>query len=260
MTILEDLKEIKISHNIKSDHVSEFIIEPFLPGYGMTVGHALRRVILTSLEGAAVSYVRIEGVDHEFSTLRGMKEDVVDLILNLKKMRVRSDTNDPVTIKLAKKGPAKITAKDFEANADITIADPDHYLATLDKGANLNMEVIIEKGRGYVPVEAKTQQKLPIGTISVDAIFTPIKKVHYNVEKTRVGGKTDFDRLILELTTDGTITPAEALEHAAGILIEHFNIVKNGAREFVEAAKPKKKTVQSKKKPSTKKKKKKTNK
>lgn len=232
MKTLEGLDQIKISEQITSDRESKFVIEPLLPGYGMTIGHALRRVILNSLRGAAVSYVKIDGATHEFTTIKGMKEDVVDLILNLKTMRVRSESDEPVTIKLNKKGPGKITAGDFDANAQIEIADKDHYLTTLDKDGKLNMEVTIEKGRGYVTTEQKSEVKLPIGTIAVDSIFSPIKKVHYEVTNTRVGGQTDYDKLIIELTTDGTVKASEAMEHASAILVDHFSIVRQAVSEL----------------------------
>jgi DNA-directed RNA polymerase subunit alpha len=213
-----------------SERVSSFIIEPLAPGYGMTIGHSLRRVLLTSLEGAAVAYVKITGADHEFTTLKGMKEDIVELILNLKSLRVHSESSEPVVIHLEKKGPGVVTASDFTPNSDITISDPDHQLATLDKNGKLSMDVTIEQGRGYVPTERKGNDKLPLGTIAIDSIFSPIKRVHYEVEHTRVGGQTDYDKLMLELTTDGTITPADAMARAAQILVEHFGIVRDAAQ------------------------------
>lgn len=252
MNILEGLDQIKITQQLVSDREAKFVIEPLLPGYGMTVGHALRRVILNSLRGAAVSYVKIDGVDHEFSTLKGMKEDVVDLILNLKTMRVRSESDEPVIIKLSKKGPGKVTAGDFEANAQVEIADKDHYLTTLDKDGKLNMQVTIEKGRGYVTTEQKTEEKLPIGTIAVDSIYSPVKKLHYEVTNARVGARTDYDKLMIELVTDGTVTAAEAIEHASEILVEHFSVVKQAVSEL-KPAKPAKAPKAAKAKKSSKK-------
>lgn len=235
MEILARLENINVTYNPKSDGLGEFIIEPLLPGYGMTVGNALRRVILTSLEGAAISYIKIDGVNHEFSTLKGMKEDVVELILNLKSLRLRLEGSEPVTLKIDKKGPTTITAADFSKNADVTIVDPNHYLATLDKQSRLSMEATIEKGRGYVTTETKNTENLPLGTITIDSIFTPIKKVHYEVQKTRVGGQTDYDRLIMELTTDSSVTPLEAMEKATGILIDHFHLINNATLELKAA-------------------------
>lgn len=252
MYTLPETERMTITEQPESDRVSTFVIEPLSPGYGMTVGHSLRRVLLTSLEGAAVAYVKIQGVDHEFSTVKGMREDVVDLILNLKTLRVRSESDAPVVLKLEKKGAGTVTAADFAPNADVAIADPEHYLATLDKDGKLSMEVTIEKGQGYLPTEKKDREKLPIGTIAVDSIFTPIKRVHYDVEHTRVGDRTDFDKLSIELTTDGTVTPAEAMVHASQILTEHFTIVRDAAQASVDAAatqsvKPKKAAKKTKK-------------
>lgn len=250
---LEGLDQIKITQESISDQEARFVIEPLLPGYGMTVGHALRRVILNSLRGAAVSYVKIDGADHEFATLKGMKEDVVDLILNLKTLRVRSESEEPVVIKLSKKGAGKVTAADFEASSDVEIIDKDHYLTTLDKDGKLSMEVTIERGRGYITTEQKVDEKLPLGTIAVDSIFSPIKKIHYEVTNTRVGGQTDYDKLTLEITTDGTVTPAEAFEYAAEILVNHFSIVKEAVGQLASEAKPKKAAAKKPAKAKTKK-------
>lgn len=238
MYTLPDTERVTITEHKDSDRVSTFTIEPLSPGYGMTIGHSLRRVLLTSLEGAAVSSVKIEGVDHEFTTLKGMQEDVVELILNLKALRVRSDSDEAVSLHLSKKGPGVVTAADFEPNALVTIADPDHHLATLAKDGKLVMDITIEKGRGYVPVERKRRDGSTIGTIAIDSVFTPIKRVHYEVEHTRVGGKTDYDKLILELTTDGTVTPAEAMNHASKILVEHFQLVQQASESAIAAAVP----------------------
>lgn len=252
MYTLPDTERVTITERKDSDRVSTFIIEPLSPGYGMTVGHSLRRVLLTSLEGAAVSFVKIEGVDHEFTTLKDMQEDIVELILNLKSLRVRSDSDEPVTLSLSKKGPGIVTAADFAPNAVVSIADPDHHLATLAKDGKLAMEITIEKGRGYVPVERKSRDSHAIGTIAIDSVFTPIKRVHYEVEHTRVGGKTDFDKLILELTTDGTVSPAEAMNHASKILVEHFSLVEQASASAIAAGatSPKAKKEKAPKKPA----------
>ncbi|MCA9388367.1 DNA-directed RNA polymerase subunit alpha [Candidatus Berkelbacteria bacterium] len=253
MFTLPTTENLSITEEKISDRVSKFVIEPLSPGYGMTLGHSLRRVLLTSLEGAAASYIKIEGVDHEFSTLKGMREDVVELIINIKSMRVRSESAEPVTIKLKKKG-GEVKVSDFEPNSDIEFADPDHHLATLEKDGKLNMEVVIEKGRGYVTVASKnSDEKLPIGTLAIDSIFTPIKKVHYDVEHTRVGGQTDFDKLTLELTTDGTVAPAEAVKYASQILVEHFQFVLDGATKAAGEAAPKETKAKKTKKSTAKK-------
>lgn len=235
MSFLPETEQVTVTERTEGDNASTFVIEPLAPGYGMTIGHSLRRVLLTSLKGAAVSFVKIAGADHEFTTVKGMREDVVELILNLKSLRVHSHSDEPIVVKLEKKGAGKVTAADFSSHADIEIADPSHYLATLDADGKLSMEVTIETGRGYQPAERKTQEKLPIGTIAVDSIYTPIKRVHYDVEHTRVGGQTDFDKLTLELMTDGTVTPAEAMKHASNILIEHYQIVSAAAEQAIEA-------------------------
>lgn len=252
MYTLPDTERVAITENPVSDRVSTFVIEPLSPGYGMTLGHSLRRVLLTSLPGAAVSYVRIDDADHEFTTLKGMREDVVELVLNLKGLRVRSHSDEPIILQLKKKGPGAVTAADFTPNADVEIADPDHLLCTLEKDGRLSMEVTVECGVGYEPTERKVREKLPIGTIAVDSIYTPIKRVHYDVEHTRVGGQTDYDKLTLELTTDGTITPAAAMEHASKILVEHFGLVRDAAAAAVAAnadveTKPAKKAKKTKK-------------
>ncbi|MBI4023228.1 DNA-directed RNA polymerase subunit alpha [Candidatus Berkelbacteria bacterium] len=256
MYTLAETERVTITEEPQSEHVSSFRIEPLSPGYGMTLGHSLRRVLLTSLEGAAVSDVRIQGADHEFTTVKGMTEDVVELILNLKALRVRLEGTEPATLRLVAKGPGVVTAKDFAPHADVSIIDPDHHLATLDKQGKLELQVTIEKGRGYLPTEKKDREKLPIGTISVDSIFTPIKRVHYEVDHTRVGDRTDYDRLTVELTTDGTIAPAEAMAHAATILVEHFGLIRDAAQATVLAARESsvKPATAAKKKPAAKKK------
>lgn len=253
MYTLPDTERVTITETPVSDRLSSFTVEPLSPGYGMTLGHSLRRVLLTSLPGAAVSYVRIEGADHEFTTLKGMREDVVELVLNLKGLRVRTHSDEPIILELKKKGPGIVTAADFTPNADVEIADPDHVLCTLEKDGKLVMDVTVERGVGYEPTERKVRDKLPIGTIAVDSIYTPIKRVHYDVEHTRVGGQTDFDKLNLELTTDGTISPSAAMEHASRILVEHFGLIQAAAAAAVAANaesidKPKKAKKTSKKK------------
>ena len=226
MAILQDTELLKISYlKGKDPFVGKFILEPFLPGFGLTIGHALRRVLLSSLEGAAISSVKIDGVTHEFSTLKGVKEDVIEIILNLKSTRFKMFDNDPVTIKLSKKGPGVIKAKDFNKNSAIEIIDPEQHIATLDKSGKLSLEAIIKKGRGYEPVEKRKDEKLALGTIAVDSIYTPVKKIHYDVENTRVGGMTNYDKVILDITTDGSILPEDAMKTANKILIEHFNLI-----------------------------------
>ncbi len=211
---------------VKEDHrTGVYILEPLAPGYGITLGNSLRRVLFASLEGSAISAVRIDGVTHEFTTIPGMKEDVVQMILNLKTLRVQLLDDEPTTLRLDVKGAGEITAKDFTTNANVRIVEPDHYLCTLDKAGKLSLEVVVARGRGYVPTEQRKHEQHPLGTITVDSIFTPVKKVHYEVENTRVGGMTNFDKLTLDMTTDGTIHPRTALMQAAQILVDHFTIL-----------------------------------
>lgn len=228
---LPETSLIKIKTIEKMEDRGVFEIEPLSPGYGVTIGNSLRRILLSSLEGAAITSVKIEGVNHQFATIPKVKEDVVEIILNLKMLRFQLDSNDPVILKLHVKGPKTVTAKDFLPNPNCRVANQEQIIATLGKGANVNMEITVEKGRGYVPVERRKDEKLPIGTISVDSIFTPVKKVHYDVENTRVGGMTNFDKLLIEVTTDGSIDPAEALGKSAQILVEHFDLVRQACIE-----------------------------
>lgn len=222
---LPETSLIKIKTIEKMNSCGIFEIEPLSPGYGVTIGNTLRRILLSSLEGAAITAVKIDGATHQFMTLPKIKEDVVEIILNLKTLRFQLDSDEPVILKLQAKGPKEVTASDFAENAACKVINNETHIATLGKGGTLNMEVTIKKGRGYVPVEWSKDEKLPIGTISVDSIFTPVKKVHYEVENTRVGGMTNFDKLRLEITTDDSIDPEVALGRAAKILVEHFSLV-----------------------------------
>lgn len=202
-----------------------FVIEPLYPGYGTTVGTALRRVLLSSLPGAAVTSIRLTGVDHEFSTVPGLKEDVIEVILNLKLLRFELDGDEPVTVAVTKTGPGKVTAKDIEETDRLKVTDKSLAIGTLaDKKAKFDAELTIEKGRGYWPVERREEQKLPVGTIAVDATFTPVRRVKFGVENTRVGQMTNFDRLTLDLETDQTISPEEAVKEAAQILLSQFQL------------------------------------
>lgn len=215
-----------------------FAIEPLYSGYGMTLGNSLRRVILSSLGGAAVTAVKIDTVSHEFSTIEGVKEDVVQVILNLKQLRFKVYSDEPQYLMLTASGKGAVTAADIKAPADVEIVNPHQVIANLstDK-ARLGMEIRVEKGRGYVPVEHREGEKLEVGMIAVDAIYSPVRRVRYNVENTRVGQVTDLDRLVMEIETDGTVTPADALCQAAEILVDHFSVVAGQDRsEQAEAA------------------------
>ncbi len=222
----------------------KFEIEGLYPGYGVTIGNALRRVLLSSIEGAAVTSFKIKGVHHEFSTINHVADTVLDIMLNLKQLRIKLHSNEPQTLKLKVDGEKKISAKDFEANPMVDIMNPDLYITEItDKKGKIEMEVIVEKGLGYSQVEERKEEKIPIGTIAVDAIFSPIRKVNFQVENMRVGEKTDYNRLILSIETDGSVSPEEALNKASTILKDHFT---NIEEQFLPEVKKEKK-VSSKK-------------
>ena len=205
----------------ETEKYARLIAEPLEAGYGITLGNALRRVLLSSLEGAAITSVRIEQVQHEFSTIAGLQEDTTEFLLNAKEIRLRALSNRSGTLALDVEGPAEITAADLQVPADFEIVNPDLHLATIDTPkARLNVEFHAELGKGYVP--AGSVEGLPIGVIPVDAIFTPVRKVNYRVEKTRVGQSTNFDRLVLEIWTDGTVGPVDAVGQSADILMDQF--------------------------------------
>jgi DNA-directed RNA polymerase subunit alpha len=210
----------QISENEISLIRSKFTIEPLEPGFGYTVGNSLRRTLLSSIPGAAISSVRIDGVLHEFSTIPKVNEDVTDIILNLKELVLRSDLEEPTTAYLKAKGPAEVTAGDIAPPAGIEILNPDLHVATLGKGASLEMELTVERGVGYRMADKNKKSRDPIGVIPVDSIFSPVRKVSYAVEDTRVEQMTDRDRLILDVETDGSVTPREALASAGGTLLE----------------------------------------
>lgn len=217
----------KISFEKGSEsNVATFTVEPCYFGYGTTIGNALRRVLLSSLPGAAVTAVKIAGVDQEFSAIDNVKEDTLTICLNLKDLRLKVFSDEPVRLHLRAKGKKVVTAADFEKNSDVEIVNPELEIATLtaDK-ATLDLEVTVKQGRGYVPTEERSNEDLEIGNIMVDAIFSPVRKVGYKVVPTRVGDITNYDKLMMDLETDGTITPQEAVSQAAKILIEHFSLL-----------------------------------
>jgi DNA-directed RNA polymerase subunit alpha len=199
---------------------SKFIIEPLEPGFGYTIGNSLRRTLLSSIPGAAISSVRIEGVLHEFSTIPKVTEDVTDIILNLKELVIRSDVEEPVNVYLKAKGPGEVTAGDVAPPAGVEILNSDLHLATLGKGASLEMEMAVERGVGYRMADKNKKSRDPIGVIPVDSIFSPVRRVSYAVENTRVEQMTDREKLVLDLETDGSVTPREALASAGGALLE----------------------------------------
>jgi DNA-directed RNA polymerase subunit alpha len=195
------------------------------------LGNSLRRILLSSIPGAAVTQIKIEGVLHEFSTIPGVKEDVTDIVLNVKRLVLRSYSPQPVTMSIDVKGPKEVRVSDIKRPADVEILNPDLLIATLNKDGHLQMEMVVERGKGYVSVERRPKEKMPIGTIPIDALFSPVLKVSYSVENTRVGQITDYDRLILEVTTDGSITPLEAVSTAAKIVAQHMELFKDLSAE-----------------------------
>lgn len=206
------------------------VIEPLYPGYGTTLGNTLRRVMLSSMPGAAVTAAKIKWVDHEFSTIPNVKEDVIEIILNLKQVRLKVHTEEPVRLSIKVKGEKEVTAADIKKSDLVEIVNPDLHIATLDsKNAEFDAELIVQQGRSYVPVEMRENEKLEIGMIALDAIYTPIKNVNFDVQNVRVGQITNYDKLTITMETDGTITGDEALSIAAHILVDHFSMFINDA-------------------------------
>lgn len=214
----------KIEYEAQSQQYGRFVIGPLESGYGVTLGNALRRVLLSSLPGAAVSSVRIEGIHHEFSPIPHVREDTTGFILNVKQLRVRSTSNDPVRVTLQVNAEGPVTASDLVYPAEIEVINPDLLLLTADSNdVDLLVELVIRRGRGYSPAEERG--KVPLGEIPVDAIFNPVRKAAFHVERARIGQQTDFDRLVLEIWTDGTITPEESLGEAAKLLLQHLALI-----------------------------------
>jgi len=207
-----------------SANYGKFDIEPLDPGFGTTLGNTLRRVLLSSLWGAAVTSIQIDGVAHEFTAIPHVKEDVTEVILNLKKLRMKSFTEDPITLLLDVKGPAEVHASHIQANSDVEIVNPDLYICTLAAKGHLRMELNVDKGKGYVPAERNKHEGQPIGVIPIDSIFSPVEKANFVVEKTRVGQSTDYDKLIIEVWTDGTMSPEEAVSHSAELFTQHLKL------------------------------------
>ena len=205
----------------------KFVIEPLERGYGTTLGNSLRRVLLASLPGAAVTSINIEGVLHEFDTVPGVREDVMQIILNIKGIAVKSYVEDEKIIELDVEGPAEITAGDILTDSDIEIVNPDHYLFTIGEGSSLKATMTVNSGRGYVPADENKKDNAPVGTLAVDSIYTPVTKVNYQIEPARVGSNDGFDKLTLEILTNGTIIPEDALGLSARILTEHLDLFTN---------------------------------
>ena len=218
-------QKLSVDEKTASDSYAKFVAEPYERGYGHTVGNALRRVLLSSLEGAAVTAVRIDGASHEYQTLPGVKEDMMNVLLNLKKLRLKLFSNGPETVYLQANKEGVVTAAAIQGNSNVEIVNTDLVIAHLEAGGKLDMEIEVSKGRGYVPAEElRAQSHWPAGFLPVDALFSPVVKVHYDVENARVGQVTDYDRLILEIWTDGSLNPAEALIQSSKLLRESLNI------------------------------------
>lgn len=236
------------------DKEGVFEIEGLYTGYGVTIGNALRRVLLSSLPGAAITQVKITGISHEFTTLKGVSEDIVEIVLNLKRIRFRIHTTEPQVLTLKVKGETVVTAQDIKTNAQVEVITPDAHIATItDKSTDLEMELTVEKGLGYVPDEARKAEKLPIGVIALDAIFSPVIRANFSVENMRIGDRTDYNRLRFVIETDGSITPSQALRKAARILQDYFTKigsieVREPAPVEVSKTKEKKKITRAKKK------------
>jgi DNA-directed RNA polymerase subunit alpha len=215
---------IKFDEETLTDTYGKLVAEPLERGFGTTIGNALRRVLLSSIEGAAVTALKIPGAFHEFSTIKGIKEDIIDIILNIKKIRFKLYSNGRKIATIKVNGPQSVLGKDIKEDASFEILNPDQVIATLDKDATFEAEMYVKKGKGYVPAELNKEESLPVGMIAVDSVFTPIKKVNFIVEKARVGRATDYDRLIMEIWTDGSITPEKAISQAASIMIKHMEL------------------------------------
>lgn len=231
--MFETIFETKEKGKVTEDH-GVFEITPLSQGSGHTLGNALRRVMLTSLPGASVTNAKISGVKHRFSTLKGMKEDVVELCLNLKNIAFVYNGDKPQKVKLSASGPGEITAKDLDLPAEVKVANPDLVLANLNKGAKLTAELTVEKGVGYSPFEERAEEK-SLGVIPLDASFSPVRRVKYEVEETRVGDKTNFDKLTMEIWTDGTVNPKDALVQSAKTLMDYFDQIVNPKKVIKEA-------------------------
>ena len=217
-----EIEKPKIEYAVLNDSYGKFVVEPLERGFGMTLGNSLRRVLLSSLPGCAVTSVKIDGVLHEFSTVEGVKEDVTEIILSLKELCVKLYCEGEKHVFIDAKGPGVVTAGDIVVDSDVEIVNPELTIATLSSGAKLHMDVVLDHGRGYVTADRNKSRDMPVGQIAVDSIFTPVTKVNFNVDNTRVGQITDYDKLTVEIWTNGSIKPDEALNSAARILTDHL--------------------------------------
>ncbi len=220
-------KRLEADKKTLKDTYGKFVAEPFERGFATTIGNAIRRHLLSSIQGAAITLVKFDGVYHEFSTIPKVREDVSDIILNIKELMIKLNVEHPKTIFIHAEGKGEVRAKDIKTDADVEILNPEHLIATLDKGGKLDIEMVVKKGRGYIPAEKNIEDGMPIQMIPVDSIFSPVKKVNYAVENTRVGQSTDYEKLILEVWTNGAIKPEDAIAHSAKILKDHLQIFIN---------------------------------
>jgi len=225
-------KVIEMDRESISDTFGKFTAKPLEKGFGLTIGNALRRVLLSSIRGTAVTSLKIDGVLHEFSSMPNVKEDVADIILNLKQVRFQLFSDEQKTLKIKKSGDGIVTAADIQLDEAVEILNPEQHICTLGANGKLDAEITIERGRGYRPAEENKKEDMPVGTIPLDSFFSPVKRVNYNVDAARVGQRTDYDRLILEVWTDGTILPEDAVAYASKILKEHLNIFINFKEEI----------------------------
>ncbi len=226
--------KVQFENDELQPNYGRFIAEPFERGYGLTIGNSLRRVLLSSIEGAAITAIKIEGVPHEFDSIEGVFEDVTRIILNLKKLRLKYYGEMQKVIHVKKDGPGDFTGADFNVDPEIEVMNTDQHIATLNESGKIDMELQIERGRGYVPAEVNKSNTEAIGVIPIDSLFTPVKKVNIRVEDTRVGQRTDFDKLIMEIWTDGSVSPDDALAQAAKIIKDHLTIFINFEEEVEE--------------------------
>lgn len=223
----------------EKENEATFAIYPYHPGYGPTLGNALRRVLISSLPGASITHVKIEGVEHEFTALDGIKEDIVVLTLNLKRVRLTSQSDEPVEILLKVDGEKKVTAGDFQLPPEITIVNPkEHIVSVTSKQVKFEMRCIVEQGRGYAPAENQAGKEQDIGTIAIDAIFSPVQRVSFRVENVRVGQVTNYHKLLITIVTDGTVSPKDALKQAASILADHYKVIADDFEEKLTAERP----------------------
>lgn len=236
---LKKPNSVDVKHGKNPRTTGTVVVEPLERGFGLTLGNALRRILLSSLQGAAVSAIQIDGVVHEFSTIDGVREDVTNIILNVKGIHIAMHAEGPKKMRLSAEGPCEVTAGMIEAGADIEIMNPDHVICTLDKGATINIEFTVSTGKGYRPADQNRPEEAPVGLIPVDSVFSPVRKVSYDIENARVGQITDFDKLTLNVETNGTVTPEDAVAYAARIMQDQLQV-------FITFEEPQEATTQEK--------------